>query len=80
MNYQLKDKFADDIDRRGVARVDSTSYKAVLFGSNDQPAIERVISGNRDIIVGNRGESFISIDHAKIWAVIDAETMGLFGS
>ena len=79
MNYELKDKFTEDLDTKGFAMIGSTSYKAILFGDNDQPSIERITSGKRTIIVGNRGETFISLDHAKSWAVSDAEIDNLFG-
>lgn len=80
MNYEIKDQFAEDIEKKGFAQVEDSSYKVILFGTNDQPAIERTTSGNREIIVGNRGETFISADHAKIWAISDAELNNLFGS
>ena len=77
MNYELKDQFAEDIDKKGFADCGHTSYKAILFGTTDQPAIEKVTNGNREIIVGRNG-NFSSLEHANLWAVSDAELCGLF--
>lgn len=59
------ERFAADLEHSGAAYHDGFSIRLVPWGPDDLPAYERVIHGEREIIVGTRGELFRSYDHAR---------------
>lgn len=68
------DRFAEKLESRGAATFEDRHYKLVLLGSEDQPAVERVIKGDRQTIVGSRSVPFGSLDAARLWAIDDARS------
>ncbi|GAF72789.1 unnamed protein product, partial [marine sediment metagenome] len=70
----VEDKFIDDLEKKGAARLpDGTTYKLTTLGPQDAPAVERTIAGDREILVGIRGEKFTSLEQARLWAIQDAK-------
>lgn len=67
------DRFAEKLERNGAATFEDRHYKLVFSGPNDQPAVDRVIDGDRETIVGSRSVLFSSFDAARLWAIDDAK-------
>jgi hypothetical protein len=72
--YAEVDKLERDLLRYGAGQISGrVSYRCILWGSNDVPAIERTVKGDRELIVGSKGETFPSRERSIIWAKYDAK-------
>lgn len=77
INLDLEEKFRADLDRKGFGiGPNNCQYKLILWGPKDIPSFERVTpSGNREIIVGSRGETFSSMEQVKTFVYWDSKEM-----
>lgn len=65
------EKEIERFERCGACRFDGVYYRRIPYGPDDQPALERTINGDREIIVGFRSVPFRSWDAVDSYAISD---------